>query len=89
VLTEAVLVAQYVWLLRDQLRQLDWRRFLMRPLVCAGTMAAALLATVSLHWLARALAGAAVYAGALLLLQTVGREELEFVRRMRRERRAA
>jgi O-antigen/teichoic acid export membrane protein len=89
VLTEAVLVGQYVWLLRDQLRQLDWRRFLIRPLACAVLMALAMLALPSAHWLARALTGAAVYVGALLLLRTIGREELEFVRGLRRERQAA
>jgi O-antigen/teichoic acid export membrane protein len=89
VLTETVLVGQYVWLLRDQLRQLDWRRFLLGPLACAGAMALALLATVSAPWLLRAVTGATVYLLALLCLQTIGREELEFVRQLRRERRAA
>ncbi len=89
VLTEAVLVAQYVWLLRDPLRQLDWRRCVIRPLLCAGAMAAVMLATASAPWFASALTGALAYVTALVLSQAISRDELEFVRLLRRERRLA
>ncbi len=38
VLTEAVLVGQYLWMLRAQMRQLDWGQVLLRPLVAALAM---------------------------------------------------
>ena len=38
VLTEAVLVAQYIWILRDQLRPMRWNQALLRPFVAASTI---------------------------------------------------
>jgi O-antigen/teichoic acid export membrane protein len=84
VLTEMVLVAQYVWLLRDQLRALDWTRFLLRPLLAALAMGTALWVLAPLPWLARALLGGAVYVTLLLVSRTLGREEVAFMRSLRR-----
>jgi O-antigen/teichoic acid export membrane protein len=95
VVTEAVLLTQYVWLLRGELRELDWMRFLLRPALAALLMGAALLAanqfapaasaTVAplLTLLMRVFLAGIVYACALLLLRAVGRDELDFVRRLR------
>lgn len=87
VLTEAVLVGQYVWLLRDRLRALDWGRTLLRPLLAVALMGAAvLLLRPYLPLLVNVPVGGAVYLAALLALGVVGREELHFVRTFRRPR---
>jgi O-antigen/teichoic acid export membrane protein len=83
VLTELVLVTQYVWLLRDQLRGLDWTRYLLRPLLAALAMGALIWALAPLPWVARALIGGVAYAGLLLASRTIGREEIAFVRALR------
>lgn len=81
--TEIVLVGQYVFLLRDQLRILDWRRFFVRPMACAAVLAMVLALTISWPWQARAVAGGLAYVVALVALKTVGREEIDFIRRLR------
>jgi O-antigen/teichoic acid export membrane protein len=84
VLTEAVLVGQYVWMQRAQMRRLDWGRVLLRPLLAALLMGGLALALRGLPLLLNiALVGLA-YGGLLLLLGVVGRDELQFVRGLRR-----
>ncbi len=84
VITEAILVGQYVWLLRAQLSHMNWNRTLIRPLLAVMTMgiAVVLLHEVTPVWLTVS-AGALVYVSMLLVLGTVGREELRFVRSLR------
>lgn len=90
VLTEAVLVSQYLWLLRDRLRALDWSRVLLRPLLAVALMGATvLLLRPYLPLLVNVPVGAAVYLAALLALGVVGREELQFVRTFRKPRPAS
>jgi O-antigen/teichoic acid export membrane protein len=84
VLTEAVLVGQYVWMLRGQMRQLDWGRVLLRPLLAALLMGGLVLALRGLPLLVNVALGGLAYAGLLLLLGVVGRDELRFVRGLRR-----
>lgn len=81
VVTEAVLVGQYLWLQRAMLRRLDWGRTLVRPLIAALTMGAAVLALRPyLDFPVNVAAGVAVYAVLLIALGVVGRDELRFVR---------
>ncbi len=86
VVTETVLVGQYVWILRTQLGAMRWGPTLGRPLLAAAGMGA--LALVLHYARAPLLANIAVcvlaYAGLLLALGVVGRDELRFVRGLRR-----
>jgi O-antigen/teichoic acid export membrane protein len=84
VVTEAVLVGQYVWMLRGQMRQLDWGRVLLRPLLAALLMGGLVLALRGLPLLLNVAVGALAYGGLLLLLGVIGRDELRFVRGLRR-----
>jgi O-antigen/teichoic acid export membrane protein len=85
VLTETVLVGQYVWLLRDRLRALDWSRTLLRPVLGAALMAAVVLILQPyLPLLVNVAVGGVVYLAALLALGVVGREELHFMRTFRK-----
>jgi O-antigen/teichoic acid export membrane protein len=84
VVTEAVLVGQYLWMLRAQMRRIDWSVVLLRPLLAAFAMGGLALALRGLPLLLNvALAGLA-YSGLLLLLRVVGRDELRFVQGLRR-----
>jgi O-antigen/teichoic acid export membrane protein len=83
VLTELVLVGQYIWLLRDQLRGLDASRYLLRPLLAALMMGALIWALAPLPWVMRALAAGLAYAAMLFASRTIGRDEIEFVRALR------
>jgi O-antigen/teichoic acid export membrane protein len=84
VLTEALLVGQYVWLLREQLRRVDWGRTLVRPALAAGLMGGLALALQGLPLLLNAALCASAYGGLLLALGVVGPDEWRFVRSMRR-----
>jgi O-antigen/teichoic acid export membrane protein len=84
VLTEAILVSQYVWRLRATLRQLRWSMVLGRPLAAALLMGLlVLLAQTHVPFLLNVLLGATTYAGLLLLLGVIGGDELRFVRSLR------
>ncbi|HVC35769.1 MAG TPA: flippase [Chloroflexota bacterium] len=85
VITEAILVGQYVWLLRSLIRQFDWNVALFRPLTAALLMGGVLLVLRSLSLPAEVLAGALTYAGLLVALGVVGKDELSFVRRLRQQ----
>jgi O-antigen/teichoic acid export membrane protein len=84
VITEGILVCQYVWLLRDQLKGMDLGRVLLRPLLAVGFMAGVLVLTDGLPWLIRAAIGGMVYAGALVAMRVLGPEELALVKSFRR-----
>jgi len=83
VLTEAVLVGQYLWLLRDLLRRFNWGQMLARPLIAAGVMVAALLVVPDLHVLIRVGLGAVIYGGLLIALGVLGKDEVRFMRGLR------
>lgn len=83
VLTEAILVGQYLWLMRPLVRQFNGGLLFVRPLVAAlvmGGVSILLLAQVPL--LVNIIISGLVYVLGLLLLGVVGRDELRFVRSM-------
>jgi O-antigen/teichoic acid export membrane protein len=84
VVTEAVLVSQYLWMLRAQLRDLHWGYVLFRPLLAALTMGGVVLLIRDLPLLVNIAVGALSYGGLLLLLGVLGKDELRFVRGLRR-----
>jgi O-antigen/teichoic acid export membrane protein len=87
VLTEVVLVGQHAWTLRDLLRQVNWREALLRPLMATlGMGGVVLLLAPWLPVLANVALGALIYGLAALLIGAVGREDLSFLQRARRER---
>lgn len=84
VLTEIVLVTQHVWNLRPLSQEIDWGRALLRPLLAALIMGAALVAVGSLvPWWASIVIGVVVYAGAGVLVGAYGPADLDFLRRSR------
>jgi len=80
VFTEAVLVAQYCWLLRSRLRHFDLGRVLVRPLFAVAAMCAVLMLSQSLGLLVAVGLGGAVYVGMLVALGLIGRSEVQLVR---------
>ncbi len=85
VLTELILVSQYIWRLRSTLRRFRWGALLLRPALAAAAMGgfvALVSSSIALLPLTVAL-GAALYAVALLLLGVIGSDELRFVRQLR------
>lgn len=84
VVTEAVLVGQYVWLLRDMLRDLNWTTILLRPALAVLLMAGVALTLRELPLLINIAASGLVYGGALFVLGVIGPDELRFVQNLRR-----
>jgi O-antigen/teichoic acid export membrane protein len=80
VLTEAVLVGQYLWLLRALLRRFDWRWLLLRPALAVAALAVAVIALHGLPLPVIIAIGGLVYGGALLALGVIGQDEVGFVR---------
>lgn len=83
VVTELILVGQYLWLLRAPLRQLDWKSVLARPTLAVMLMGAVIW-PIHLPLLARVGLGAVIYLLLLPALGVLGRDELSFVRGLRR-----
>lgn len=84
VLTEAVLVGQYVWRLWPVLKHFPWNTVLIRPLVAAVLMGGLVLALEPyLPFVALVAIGAGAYALLLLALGVVGGDEVRFVRSLR------
>lgn len=83
VATEAVLVLQYLWILRSEIRQFDLGMVLLRPLLAAAGVFLALAASQSLPFLAQLAVGVVVGGSCLLLLRVFGRQELQMILRMR------
>jgi O-antigen/teichoic acid export membrane protein len=82
-ITEMVLVGQYLWLLRAQVRELDWGRALLRPLAAAAVLGALLLAMDHLPLIVALAVGGIAYAGLVVALRVIGREEVTFIRGLR------
>jgi O-antigen/teichoic acid export membrane protein len=81
VVTEAVLVGQYVWMLRAVMQQFNWGKILLRPLLAAAIMGALVwLVRSYVPLLASVAIGAAVYLMLLLVLGVTGKDEVHFVR---------
>lgn len=84
VLTEATLVALYVWRLRGVLATMDWTKTLLLPLLAALLMGLFVLAVAPwVHVLVAVALGGAVYALLLVALRVIGGDELRFVRSLR------
>ncbi len=83
VATEALLVTQYLWILRNSLAELEWNRILLRPLLASAVMGGVVYALRPyLPLLAGVAAGAVIYFVLLLSFRTIGREEWSFLRRL-------
>ncbi len=80
VVTESVLVLQYLWLLRDQLIGIHWRTLLARPLLAVLIMAAMVVLLGHLPVLLIIACGGTLYAALLLALRVIGPAELLFMR---------
>jgi O-antigen/teichoic acid export membrane protein len=83
VVTELILVGQYLWLLRDGMRQVPWGSTLLRPAAAALLMGGCVLLLDALPLLLVVAIGAALYGGLLLLLGVLGPDEWRFVRGLR------
>jgi O-antigen/teichoic acid export membrane protein len=84
VLTEAILVGQYAWLLRAQLSHVSCQRVLLRPALAALVMGSLLLWQRDLPLLILIALGGALYLGLMLLLGVAGPDELRILRSLRR-----
>ena len=81
VVTEAVLVSQHLWTLREYVRLMQWGRILLRPLLAAVFMAFVVLLIWSSVSLFVAFGiGAAVYTLASFVLDLIGKDEWQFIR---------
>jgi O-antigen/teichoic acid export membrane protein len=83
VVTEAVLLGQYVWLQRARMRSLGWQAALVRPLAAALVMGGVVLAARGLPLFITIALGAVVYGACLLAFGALGRAELDFLRALR------
>jgi hypothetical protein len=83
VATEVVLVGQYLWILRGLVGRMDPWRTLGRTLLAAALMAGAMTLLGDLTLPLQVAAGAVVYAGLLLALGVIGKDEVRFVRGLR------
>ena len=84
VLTEMILVGQYFYILRAQLRNFHWGYVLLRPLLAALGMGLALWLSQGLPLWIHASIGALTYVAFLVALGVLGKDELHFVRNIRR-----
>ncbi len=84
VLTEAVLVGQYVWALRSLMQKINWSSSLLRPLLAVALMGGLVFFLQTLlPLLANVAVGALAYAALLLVLGVVGKDDLRFIRNIR------
>jgi O-antigen/teichoic acid export membrane protein len=82
VVTEIVLVGQYVWLLRTQLQQLNWG-YMLRTGIAALLMGGVVFVFHDLPLVLNALLGAFVFMGLLIVFRVVGLEEWRFFTSLR------
>jgi O-antigen/teichoic acid export membrane protein len=80
VLTEVVLVGQYLWLLRALMRQVSWSQIVLRPLLAALFMGGLARTLHHLPLLISIALSAMVYGALLLVLGVIGGDELRFAR---------
>jgi O-antigen/teichoic acid export membrane protein len=84
VVTEMVLIAQYGWLLRAELRRLDWGRVLLRPLLAASLMGVVAIVARPLGLVEIIGLSAVSYLLLLWLLGVAAMDELRFLRHLHR-----
>ncbi|HHY57688.1 MAG TPA: flippase [Chloroflexi bacterium] len=85
VVTEAILAAQYLWVLREKLSHINWSLALLRPLAAAAAMGVVVFLLRDLYLPLDVLVGALVYGGLLLLFGVIGKPEFDLVQGMRRQ----
>ncbi|NJN16879.1 MAG: flippase [Oscillochloris sp.] len=84
VITELILTGQYLWMLRDTLRDLPWVQIAVRPGLAALLMGGVvLLASPWLPLLANIALGGVVYGLLVLGMGILSRDELRFIRSLR------
>src|SRR5579859_770743 len=84
VVTEAVLVAQHMWTLRDLIRRLNWMTTFLRPLAAAALMGAiTLLLRSQVPLLPDVALSGCAYLLFLLVLGSIGPDEWRFFRGLR------
>lgn len=88
VVTELVLVGQYLWLLRDLLGSMRWGA-IARSAAAVAAMAVLVYLARGLPVLVTVAMGGLLYAGLLLAMRVVGPDEADFVRGLLAARRAA
>jgi O-antigen/teichoic acid export membrane protein len=83
VLTEAVLVSQYLYTLRQTIRQIDWVTSLLKPLLSAVIMGLMIL-LINTHIPLLVTVGVSVllYTSLLFVFRVLGKEELNFLLRL-------
>lgn len=84
VITEAILVGQYLWLLRKMVRQLNWNQILLRPLLASLLMGGTVLLMRFLPLLVNVALGGVIYLILIILLGVIGHEEFSFFLSLRR-----
>jgi O-antigen/teichoic acid export membrane protein len=82
-LTEAILVGQYLWMLRSVIARFDWGVVALRPLAAAAAMGGAILPLRDLPLPLALAGGTLVYGGMTFVLGLVGREEIAIIRSLR------
>lgn len=86
VVTEVVLISQYLWLLRDVLRRFNWQVVLLRPLLAAVVMAWSVHLIEQEPLLLSIALGVLTYCGLLIALRSFGRDEYDFLKSILRRR---
>lgn len=85
VVTEFILVSQYLWMLRDTIRQLNWGTVLFRPLLATIIMGALVLVLRQyVPIFVNIPISGLIYAGLLMGLGVFGKDELRFIRGLRK-----
>lgn len=79
VVTETVLLSQYVFLLKPLMQRIDWSVVLLRPLLAACLMGSVVYVLQGLPLFANVITGAIVYGILLLAFKVVGKDELRFM----------
>lgn len=83
VITEAVLVGQYLWILRSKLAHVDWGHAFVRPAIASLVMGMTVLLLHNLPVLICVAIGVIIYSLLVWILGVIGIEELRFVRGLR------
>jgi O-antigen/teichoic acid export membrane protein len=83
VLTETVLVGQYVWALRSILRIMHWDRILGRPATATLAMGVSVYVLRDAPLFYAIALGGATYLSLLFALRVLGRDEIRFLRGLR------
>jgi O-antigen/teichoic acid export membrane protein len=84
VVTEVVLVGQFIWILRPLTREIDWTWILQRPLLATAGMGLVVYLARDLPLLVVVPTAAVIYGTLLLALRVIGRSELRYALALRR-----